>query len=99
MGLAVLPSRLKGELAKLGEYMVSGKDIRSDAEIEKHADWVEEFLPKYPSVTAENVDEILKQEVGLVFEKVLEDAGVYKCTKEGREAFARFLHTVGFKER
>lgn len=99
MGLAVLPSRLKGELAKLGEYMVSGKDIRSDAEIEKHADWVEEFLPKYPSVTAENVDEILKQEVGLVFEKVLEDAGVYKCTKEGREAFAQFLHTVGFKER
>ena len=99
MGLAVLPSRLKGELAKLGEYMVSRKDIRSDAEIEKHADWVEEFLPKYPSVTAENVDEILKQEVGLVFEKVLEDAGVYKCTKEGREAFARFLHTVGFKER
>ena len=79
--------------------MVSGKDIRSDAEIEKHADWVEEFLPKYPSVTAENVDEILKQEVGLVFEKVLEDAGVYKCTKEGREAFAQFLHTVGFKER
>lgn len=99
MGLAVLPSRLKGELAKLGEYMVEGKDIRSDAEIEKHADWVEEFLPKYEAVTAENVDDILKREVGLVFERVLEDAGVYKCTEEGRKAFARFLHAVGFEEK
>lgn len=99
MGLAVLPSRLKGELAKLAEYIVSGRDIRSDEEIEKHADWVEGFLPKYPSVTAENVDEILKKEVGLVFEKVLEDAGVYKFTPEGREAFARFLHAAGFQEK
>ena len=99
MGLAVLPSRLKGELTKLAEYIVSGKDIRSDEEIEKHADWVEGFLPRYASVTAENVDEILKQEVGLVFEKVLEDAGVYKFTPEGREAFARFLHAAGFQEK
>ena len=99
MGLAVLPSRLKGELAKLAEYIVSGRDIRSDEEIEKHADWVEGFLPKYPSVTAENVDEILKKEVGLVFEKVLENAGVYKFTPEGREAFARFLHAAGFQEK
>lgn len=99
MGLAVLPSRLKGELAKLAEYIVSGRDIRSDEEIEKHVDWVEGFLPKYPSVTAENVDEILKKEVGLVFEKVLEDAGVYKFTPEGREAFARFLHAAGFQEK
>lgn len=99
MGLAVLPSRLKGELTKLAEYIVSGKDIRSDEEIEKHADWVEGFLPRYSSVTAENVDEILKQEVGLVFEKVLEDAGVYKFTPEGREAFARFLHAAGFQEK
>ena len=78
---------------------MSGRDIRSDEEIEKHADWVEGFLPKYPSVTAENVDEILKKEVGLVFEKVLEDAGVYKFTPEGREAFARFLHAAGFQEK
>lgn len=99
MGLAVLPSRLKGELAKLAEYIVSGRDIRSDEEIEKHADWVEGFLPKYPSVTVENVDEILKKEVGLVFEKVLENAGVYKFTPEGREAFARFLHAAGFQEK
>ena len=96
MGLAVLPSRLKDELALLGEYIVEGKDINSDETIAKHARWVEEFLPKYGSVTADNVEEILKSEVGLVFERVLEDAGVYKCTEEGRKFFERFLKSVGF---
>ena len=57
---------------------------------------MKEFAPKYEKITAENVQEILKNEVGLVFEKVLEDAGVYKCTEEGREAFERFLTSVGF---
>lgn len=102
MGLAVLPSRLKSELAELGEYMAEGKDIRSNDAISKHADWVEEFLPKYESrgirITADNAEEILKEEVGLVFARVLEDAGVYKCTEEGREAFGRFLKAAGFKE-
>ncbi|MEY8338837.1 UDP-glucose--hexose-1-phosphate uridylyltransferase [Lachnospiraceae bacterium 62-35] len=94
MGLAVLPSRLKDELAGLGEYIVGKKDIRSNPELEKHADWVEDFLPKYDLITKENVDEILKNEVGLVFERVLEDAGVYKYTQEGREAFRRFIEAV-----
>lgn len=94
MGLAVLPSRLKEELAELSEYIVEKKDIRSNEVLLKHADWVEEFLPKYDSVTEENIDQILKEEVGLVFERVLEDAGVYKCTPEGREAFSRFIKTV-----
>ena len=98
MGLAVLPSRLKKELADLGEAILTGADLRSDAELLKHADWVEEFLPKYENITKDNVDDILKKEVGLVFERVLEDAGVYKCTEEGREAFGRFLASVGFKE-
>ena len=99
MGLAVLPSRLKQELADLGKAILVGADIRKNPELEKHADWVDEFLPKYENVTKENVDEILKKEVGLVFERVLEDAGVYKCTPEGREAFGRFLTSVGFEER
>ena len=60
MGLAVLPSRLKDELALLGDYIVEGRDIRSCGELEKHAAWVEEFLPKYEAVTKENVEEILK---------------------------------------
>lgn len=98
MGLAVLPSRLKEELGLLGQYILEGKDIRGNETIEKHADWVEEFLPRYDSVTADNIDEILRKEVGLVFEKVLEDAGVYKCDEKGRRAFGRFLHSVGFTE-
>ena len=96
MGLAVLPSRLKQELADLGQAIVEGRDIRGEEELSKHADWVEEFRPKYDSITAENVDEILREEVGQVFARVLEDAGVYKCTEEGRKAFERFLSKVGF---
>ena len=94
MGLAVLPARLKDEIAGLAEAIVAGKDLRADAELEKHADWVDEFMPKYDSITAENVNDILRKEIGLVFSEVLEDAGVYKCTPEGREAFLRFVAAV-----
>ena len=94
MGLAVLPARLKDEIAGLAEALVNGKDIRADEMLEKHADWVDEFRPKYDSITKDNVDDILKKEVGLVFSEVLEDAGVYKCTPEGREAFIRFIESV-----
>ena len=94
MGLAVLPSRLKEELETLAEYLVEGKDISENEMIEKHSKWVEKFLPKYDTITKENVMDILKEEVGIVFTKVLEDAGVYKCTEEGRTAFARFLNTL-----
>ena len=96
MGLAVLPSRLKEELTLLGEYITQGKDIGLNQSIAKHKEWAEGFLPGYDSVTPENVQDILKREVGLVFEKVLEDAGVYKCTEEGRAAFGKFLRHVGF---
>lgn len=98
MGLAVLPSRLKEELALLGEYIVGGKDIRSNEILEKHADWVEEFRPAYGEINAENVEAILQTEVGKVFARVLEDAGVYKCTPEGRAGFDRFLKAAGFKQ-
>lgn len=91
MGLAILPARLKTELQTLAEYIIEKKDIRSNADLEKHADWVEGFLPKYDDICAENVMDILKKEVGYVFTAVLEDAGVYKCTPEGREAFLRFI--------
>ena len=91
MGLAVLPARLKTELELLGEYLVEGKDPVEHELLEKHAAWVKEFLPKYESITKENVMDILQEEVGQVFVHVLEDAGVYKCTEEGRKAFKRFL--------
>lgn len=94
MGLAVLPARLKSELELLKEYILEGKDIRSNDSIEKHADWVDEFLPNYPEINASNVGEILQQEVGKVFCQVLEDAGVYKCTPEGMEAFERFTNVL-----
>ena len=94
MGLAVLPARLKGEMELLKEYILEGKDIRSNEQIEKHADWVDEFLPNYPDVNADNIEHILEQEVGKVFCQVLEDAGVYKCTPEGLEAFHRFISVL-----
>lgn len=94
MGLAVLPARLKDEMELLAEYILSGKDIRSEASIEKHADWAEAFLPKYGTVTKENIMEILQTEIGHVFAAVLEDAGVYKRTPAGREAFLRFVSAL-----
>lgn len=96
MGLAVLPSRLKEELNLLADYILTGKDISSNEIIEKHGDWVKNFLPNYDTVTADNIEDILKKEVGLVFERVLEDSGVYKCSEEGRRGFHRFLTSVGF---
>ena len=93
MGLAVLPSRLKGELAALREAILSGSDIRADETLAKHADWVDELKTRH-TFTAENTEQILHQEVGAVFEQVLEDAGVYKTDKAGREAFLRFVQAV-----
>mgnify|MGYP000705111984 FL=1 len=94
MGLAVLPSRLKEEMEILSDYIVDGKDIRSNEKIEKHADWVDEFRPKYPVISAENVDAVLKEEIGIVFKKVLEDAGVFKRDAKGQAAFDRFTGTL-----
>ena len=93
MGLAVLPSRLKGELAALADALVEGRDIRADEALEKHADWAEELGKRY-TFTKENTMGILQKEVGVVFAKVLEHAGVYKCTDEGRAAFLRFINSV-----
>ena len=93
MGLAVLPARLKGELARLGEVLVSGGDPAADEELAKHADWAARLREKH-TFTAENVTGILRGEVGQVFAQVLEHAGVYRCTPQGREAFLRFVDAV-----
>ena len=93
MGLAVLPSRLKGELAALREAILSGSDIRADETLARHADWVDELKTRH-TFTVENTEQILHQEVGAVFEQVLEDAGVYKTDEAGREAFLRFVQAV-----
>ena len=91
MGLAVLPARLKDEMAHLKEAMLAGKDLRADEELAKHADWVDEFSAGYEKIDATNIDAIIEKEIGLVFMQVLEDAGVYKRTEEGQKAFDRFL--------
>ena len=93
MGLAVLPARLKGEIELLAEALIKGEDIASIEPIAKHTAWVKSFADTY-RFTNENVREILMQEIGKVFEAVLEDAGVYKCTPEGRRAFMRFIESV-----
>lgn len=97
MGLAVLPARLKDEMAALEMAILEKKDLRADEMLEKHADWVEEFLPKYDVIGRDNISDIIRTEIGLVFNEVLKDAGVYKCTEEGREAFCRFVDTVNQK--
>ena len=93
MGLAVLPSRLKQELADLADAIVAGKDIAGDAVLAKHGPWVEELKAQY-SFTSENAMDIILQETGKVFAAVLEDAGVYKCTPEGKRAFLKFVDYV-----
>ncbi len=94
LGLAILPSRLKTEMELLKDAILQGKDIRSIEELEKHADWAEQFLKGYEQVTKETVDEILQKEIGLVFSQVLEDAGVFKRDKAGMAAFERFTDSL-----
>lgn len=93
MGLAVLPARLKKEMALLEEYILAGKDIRSNDMIEKHANWVEEWLGNY-DINQENIHSIVQDEISKVFVKVLECAGVYKRTEEGQKAFDRFTASL-----
>lgn len=93
MGLAVLPSRLKDELSALAAAIVAGADIETDAVLSKHAPWVAELKKEY-TFTEENALDIILLETGKVFAGVLEDAGVYKNTPEGRAAFLRFVDLV-----
>lgn len=94
MGLAVLPARLKEEMELLADTILTKKEIRKMEAIQKHADWVEEFMPSYSEINENNVHEILRMEIGKVFEKVLEDAGVYKRTPEGQVSFMKFIEAL-----
>ena len=93
MGLAVLPARLKKEMALLEEYILLKKDVRSNEELKKHADWVDEWIKNY-DINADNIHGIIQDEISKVFVKVLECAGVYKRNKDGQEAFDRFIKTL-----
>lgn len=94
MGLAVLPARLKTEMAELKEALLAGKDLRAEETLAKHADWAEEFCSRHGKPDTASIDGIIEEEIGKVFMQVLEDAGVYKRTPEGREALNRFLTTL-----
>ncbi|MGE4276856.1 MAG: UDP-glucose--hexose-1-phosphate uridylyltransferase [Lawsonibacter sp.] len=93
MGLAVLPARLKEELAAVADCLVTGADLRSSEQTAKHADWAEQFRSGY-HITKENAFEIVQRETGLVFAKVLEHAGVYKRNPAGKAAFLRFISSL-----
>ena len=93
MGLAVLPARLKDEIAVMRDAILAGKDFADNEDIAKHKEWFERFAANY-TFTAENTEEILKNEIGKTFERVLEDAGVYKRTEGGHLAFLRFIATI-----
>ena len=94
MGLAVLPARLKDEMAELADALVNGTDLRATETLASHAEWAEGFLPKYDKITKDNVMDILHEEIGLVFNEVLQDDGVYRCTQEGRKECERFIAGV-----
>ncbi len=94
LGLAILPSRLKTEMELLKEAILEKKDIRAIEALEKHADWVEAFLPGYTDVNADTIDGILQREIGLVFCQVLDDAGVFKRDEAGKAAFRRFIKSM-----
>ena len=94
MGLAVLPSRLKTEMAELADALVNGLPVSEYSEnIAKHAQWAQEIQRSY-EITRDNVEDILRKEIGMVFAQVLEDAGVYKLDESGRVGFERFLASV-----
>ncbi len=94
MGLAILPARLKEEMEILKNAILTGKDLRADDEISKHADWAYDFMERHKDINNDNIDDILKEEIGIVFKRVLEDAGVYKQTEEGMEALKRFTDSL-----
>lgn len=93
MGLAVLPSRLKNEMAVLGKAMVNGEDISANETIASHKEWAEMIMQKY-DINEDNIDDILKNEIGIVFTSILGQCGVYSRDEEGKAGFLRFIESV-----
>lgn len=93
MGLAVLPSRLKEEISILADAMVNGKDILADERIAKHKEWADMISAKY-DITADNCEDILKKEIGIIFAAILEQCGVYSRDEKGKAGFLKFVESV-----
>lgn len=94
MGLAVLPPRLKTEMQLVKEYILGNKDLTQNEQIEKHAKWVAEIKEKYSDISKDNIDRIIEEEIGIVFMKVLENAGVFKRDEKGIAAFKKFINAL-----
>jgi len=94
MGLAVLPARLKTELEEVKQCLVNGVDVSTVESVAAHGPWANELVEKYKTFDKENIDAIIEKEVGDVFVQVLEHAGVYKRTEEGKAAFLKFVEAV-----
>ena len=94
MGLAVLPSRLVEELDATADAIINGKNMATNEKTSAHKTWAEEVVRNHPEINKSNIDEILKLEVGKVFVKVLEHAGVYKRDQKGRDAFDKFVNSL-----
>lgn len=97
MGLAVLPARLKTEIKELSYYLVNSNqmdELDSSAELGKHKKWALQLVRKYSDINENNVDEILKKEIGIVFSEVLEHSGVFKRDKNGIKAFNKFINSL-----
>jgi UDPglucose--hexose-1-phosphate uridylyltransferase len=94
MGLAVLPARLATELEAVKDALLCGKDLTQDPQTASHAAWAAEFMQRHPEFNADNAMDIIRAEVGAVFEQVLLDAGVFKRDEQGQAAFMRFIDTI-----
>ena len=94
MGLAVLPARLKTEMAILRDAILENKDIKADERIAKHADWAEMIKSKYSDINADNCEKILQDEIGIVFTAILGQCGVYDRNEQGKAQFLKFINNV-----
>ncbi len=94
MGLAILPARLKIEMDILKEYILEGKNIEKNKQIIKHNNWVKSFINNYNKITKENIDDIIKREIGKTFLNVLENAGVFKRDEKGQKGFEKFINSL-----
>lgn len=94
MGLAVLPARLKTEMEQLERAILAKEDITKDEVLAKHADWADMIVKKHTELNESNIHAIIQEEIGMVFAKVLEHAGVFKRDEKGKKAFMRFINSL-----
>ena len=94
MGLAVLPARLKNEMELLAKAILAGDNVAEDETLAKHAEWVDMIRAKYDAIDKYNVNDILKNEIGLVYSEILEQCGVYKRDEEGKKLLRRFMDSI-----